>query len=459
MHPYLQEVNNKVRGPVLNIGTGINNGNPAFDIKPEFSSEESNLDSRKLPALHVREPRTSFTTALSGTPYSLSRSVARITSVDGTSWDYWNGTAWVNIDTLTASADACQVNFATYTILVNGTDEFDWDGTTTTTSLTDMPAGMTRLAVHANRVYAVSSSDYLLYYSALGDHTDWTTANDAGDITIETANGENSVTVHTYSDHIIYFKEHSLHELFGTGPTNYTMQTLSDRIGCVAPRTVKEVQGYLFWLGEEGVYIYSGGTSPQLLSYPWIQDYIDDIDWTNIADACAGTDGDRYYLCLPVGSNARINLTYDVNNSVWHVEDTTNFVEFVEFDGDLYGMGSDKQIKKMISTAGETINWTWTSKKFLNSYLSNKHTIHSLYALVDLPTGSELKCAIKSENGSFTDVKTFTASASVQNQMIYVPITVAFASNWYQIKFYGTGPCTIYRIELGQRIRGDSYNA
>lgn len=458
MLSYLAPLRYKVRTLHTNIGAGINNGYPPFDIKAKYSTEEANLDSREYPVLNVRAPRSSYGDDLAGTQYGLSkRETTYVTVVDGTAWKYWNETTWADIKTLTVSADASQIDYMDKTILVNGTDMVYWNGSSTTGTVATMPP-VDYLAVHANRIYAGYSGSSTMYYNALRIYNDWTTANDAGEIEIETRDGENCTGVIEYNDHIIYFKEHSCHELFGTGPINYTFQTLSDTIGCIAPRSIKEVQGTLFWLGAEGIYAYNGGTTPKLISYPYIQNDIDNIDTSNISKACAGTDGDRYYLCFSVDSNARIVITYDIKNKSWHIEDTANFIEFVEFDSELYGMQSDGQVKKMIGTAGESISWKWISKRYLNDYPSNKQSVRNIYIILTLPSGSALKCAVKTKEGSFVDVQTFSTSANIQLQQIKIPLTVAQNTPWYQIKFYGTKECTIHRFEIQTRIRSDSYN-
>jgi len=340
--------------------------------------------------------------------------------------------------------------------LANGTDGKYWDGTSGTGDIATFPTGIDKLAVTSTRVLGAKSTDDVLYISALGKYNDWTTADDAGEIQMYTETGEFGSGLTYYNDHPIYFKKHAMFEIYGTGPNTFNAQMISDRIGCVAHRSIKEVQGYLFWLGEEGIYMYGGGTTPQLISYPFVEGTIDTIDWTNVADACAGTDGDRYYLCLPVGSNTRQIITYDVKMQSWHLEDTSNFVQFVEFNGDLYGMGSDGQIKKMIGSAGETITHYWVSKRFSNRP-SDKQSVRNIYVRLTLPTGSALKCAVKTNEGAFVDVKTFSTSTDIQNQQIRIPLTVAQNADWYQIKFYGTGACIIYSFEVQSRIRGNTY--
>jgi hypothetical protein len=184
---------------------------------------------------------------------------------------------------------------------------------------------------------------------------------------------------------------------------------------------------------------------------------MDNIDASNISEACAGTDGERYYLCLPVGSNARQVITYDVKTDAWHLEDSKHFVDFVNLNGILYGMGADKQIYEMVGDGEENIPWYLETKKF-NDFPSAKHSVRNLYIVMTLPTGSSMKCAVKTEEGSYVDIRTFSVDANINLQRVQIPLTSAQNTPWYQIKLYGTGPCTIYKLEIQSRIRSDSYN-
>lgn len=465
--PKLQPLPYKTSKVLFPVGFGVNNGYSELDIKSGYSSDESNLDSREYPSLHVRTTRKNFSDDLAGTIYGLGkRNDDNLIAVDGTVGKYWTGSAWSNIWTGLTAANAEISNFNDYTILVNGTDNKYWDGASDTGDLADMPAS-NYIAVHANRMYSASNSTNVLSFSALNDHTDWTTANDAGSITIDEGQvGGNASGLVAYANHIIYFKNSSMHELYGTGPLNYRFQTISDRIGCVSHRTIVEVHGILFWLGYEGVYWYTGGTAPSLISSPYIQSYIDNLDTSNLTKACAGTDGDRYYLCLPQTGGTFIVLTCDIEKAmqenfkqvIWHVEDTTEFKQFETLQRTLYGMPTNGQMLKMVDSTGtETIAWSYETGKKILDYPSTKTNLRHVYIVGTIPTGTTAKLAIKTNEGSYTDIQTLSTSSSKQRIRVIVPKEKVHNANWFQLKLYGSGSATINRIEMQVRLRRDSY--
>ena len=173
-------------------------------------------------------------------------------------WKRWSGTEWVDVKTGLTSSRANLIDFTTgttkYTILTNGTNRYSWDGTTAT-ELTAFPSTKI-VAVHKGRIYALVGRE--LKFSALNIINDWTTANDAGNITITNAKSD-GVAVIEYADHIVALTGSSMHELHGTGPHNYQLIDISED-GCIAERTLIDHNGILYWLDEGEFKAYTGGT-------------------------------------------------------------------------------------------------------------------------------------------------------------------------------------------------------
>ena len=454
---YMRALNYKIDTIKVEIGDGVNNGLPLFDVKETEATDMQNLDSRKYPAMHVRTPRKDYTTALTTIRHLGRRKNDYLIVVDDTVWKYWNG-AWVNILTGLTAADAESIDFMDKTILVNGTDAKYWDGSTSG-NVTGMPASHF-VTVHANRIYAANKTNQNLNFSALRKYNDWTTANDSGQVVVETRDGEFCSGLTAFANHVMYFKEHSIHELYGTGPYNYSMQVLSNEYGCISHRSIKEVDGKLLWLSYKGVYLYTGGTAPQLISTPWVKGYIDRLDITNRAKACAGTDGIRYYLCLPIDSGSRVLLVYDTVVQQWHVEDSINIIEFTEMNNILYG-STGTQIKNMVDSTGtEAISWYRIWRPDIDGSLSMKKEWDSIYFLCSLPSGSTLNCYLSNdaEGENWTLVKSFTAQSNIQNVEVDIPLTIGQGVDYARIKLSGTGSCTVFAMEKRLRVQKGSYN-
>jgi hypothetical protein len=461
MLPKLKALHRKAVPLQATLGEGVNNGIPDFNIGINESSDESNLDSREYPSMSVRLPRSNYADALTANLYHLGKHEnTYITAVDGNTWKYWNGTAWVTILTGLAGAyNAESIDFMDKVILVNGTDNKYWDGSTSSGDVATMP-DCDFLAVHDNRIYAASKINNALSFSSLRIYNDWTTANDAGEQYVDTEDGEFASGLASFADHIVYFKKHSMHELYGSGPLDYSFQTISEQIGCLSHRSIIEIKGILYWLGKEGIYAYGGGTVPGIISDPNVEGTFENVDFANADKACAGTDGKIYYINLPMIGGTYLTITYDTEERLWHIQDTVQFSQFVYFNYKMYGLAtSTKIVQLMIDEDGtEVVSWNKETMRFLLDSPSLKKHLAYIYVLFSLPTASTFKIAISTEDGTYIDAKTYTADADLQNIRIPIPVSSAHFCDWYKLKFYGTGPCTIHRVEMELRAKGSEYS-
>lgn len=442
--PRLRELPYKSKPYIKYLGGGVNNGVSGFDVKDNEATEMSNMQSGAFPAAKVRFPRT-LIAALTGTGRHLGRWLDDyLTVVDGTTWKYWDGEEFQTIGTLSGTGNACSVNFMDSVYLVNGTDKKAWDGTTLS-NVSDMPDGIKYLAVHANRIYGAKGTS--LYFCGLRLPEDWSTAGDAGEIKVETPDGDEATAVWTYANHVIYFTENSMHELYGTGPANYSFQTVSNSIGCVNYRTIKEVNGVLYFLGKDGVYAYNGGTLPKLISDN-IKEYVADMDVTT---ACAGVYNETYYLYIGTV------LTY--YKGMWNVEDDLEVNEFVNLNGTLYGL-TENGIENMVDPSGEEeIAWEWVSKWFSFDNAGSTKFVKNVYVVCDIPTGGSITVSITDDvkGDTYTGIGTIAVSSSIQNQKIILASNAVYNSDWFKIKLSGTGVCTIHAIEMQVRLKSSNY--
>jgi hypothetical protein len=109
-----------------------------------------------------------------------------------------------------------------------------------------------------NRLFAAGnrSEPNTLYYSEVGDPTYWKTTNalnviqDSGDII---------TALFEYHGAMLVFKKNSIYAWFGVDPTSDAVfQKLNVHTGTVAPKSICNVEGKLFFLGMDGVYALNG---------------------------------------------------------------------------------------------------------------------------------------------------------------------------------------------------------
>lgn len=106
----------------------------------------------------------------------------------------------------------------------------------------------------------------------------------------------------TNGNRLLIFKEKSLYR--------YDTNTLYKVWGCpgtVSQRSVKDIEGWTLYWHSTGLWGYNGETS-KLLSRR-VQDLVEGVSTTQLADICAVTKGDHYYVYLGDIENSRKGLS------------------------------------------------------------------------------------------------------------------------------------------------------
>lgn len=445
MKPILRVPRYKVEpsAPIY-LGGGINTYGTPFNIKECEARDSRNVSSRLYPALSVRPGIASAFTAITA-PNSLGQRNNQYPHVqDGTTWKRWDGTAWQTVQGTLTSATGKFVEFATgttlYTILVNGTDKYSWDGTTSV-SLTAAPA--TKLyASHKGRLYALLGKQ--LKFSALNLITDWTTALDAGSISITNAKGDGTA-ITEYNDMVFVWTEQSFHKLLGTGPFNYELVDISDD-GCISDRSVVENGGVLYFMDYGLIKAYTG-SKPVKISHA-VKTFIDGINLTYKSKICAGKNGKYLYWAIPYGATENnIVFEYDTEFKIWNVHSLA-ISQFVTIGESCYGVSPTGVIYDMesgLTDNGTAIVWYYTTGALNRNNLKTK-TLGSIPIVFDLPIGSTMTLSVSAtiDSDDFVVVKTFTASAMEQRVDVYTDKIEG--AEWYRLKLSGTGPATVYYI-------------
>jgi len=449
------------------FGKGVNTYFTPFEIDENQLTDSFNMCADNMPAISVRPGRANYastflTTNLNGLGQ---RDNQYVHIVDGNTWKYWNPatTAYVTVTTSIGNGEGRFAEFATgntlYTLFLNSTERLAWDGTTAlpVSMTTNCPAG-DYITSHKGRIYAAKNK--ILFHSALQKTTDWVTAGDAGNITVTNARG-NITAIREYSDHIVVFTENSMHELYGTAPVDFTLQDVTNEIGCVSDKTLKELKGTLMWLDFEGIYAYVGA-KPKKISDA-VKFWIEGINLTYKSKCCAGVYKDKYYLAIPFGTSAtkpNILITYDMIRDAWHTEDC-DFVDFVTIANTLYGLRSTGQLVNMASgtvDASGDISWYFITKAFNESSIENKKVMTDITAVYSAASSGSMTIAYSTDADStaFTTLATstvFTYDGTETVSRIRLALTALQNVEWFRLKISGTAPATFHQLQRNVRIK------
>lgn len=462
MKPFLKKVTGRSQSAKLMFGGGVNTGNTPFTIGLNQGTYLRNVSARKFPALATTEGYTTYATALT-TPNGLGqRSNTVLHVVDGTVWKYWNAgtSAYVNVQTGLTNATAQFDEFyyadgTQITVMANGTEKYMWSGSGAATALTDAPATKIFVA-HKQRLYFGLAN--AITYSVLDDPTDYTTAGEGGSGLI-IANLQGGITaMRSFDNHIIIWGDYGMLQLFGTDVSDFSLNQIKGKVGCVTQRASVVADTRLFFLGRSGVYLYS--TEPVLISQD-ISTYIDDINWTYKSLICGGATKNYLYFSVPYGSaqtTNNITLVYDLEQNQWYVQDRA-YKDFVAFDGKLYGVnnsGTIYQLEYGTKWVTTNIDWDFITPAFAAEKIDRFVSLSAINLILDMPGGGRLQVLYSDdvegiETQDWHVITSVESSEFVKGVRVNVPMHNLYDKKFFRLRFTGSGECVIHFVQMDYR--------
>lgn len=440
---------------------GISTLDP-FSIEDNVMVVNKNISSKGYPTAAVREGYITLDGVSGKTAGLGAYKNERLVALIGGQCLSWSGSSWTTVASglntdKKWSFTNYKGNFADVSlIMANGVNPVKvYDGSSLT-DLANAPANMNYVVSHDNRLYGAVKNE--LHYSALRKATDWTTVDESGHLVIENNGGEEITGVVSGTGKIVVFMPHSIHELYGKGPHNYQMQVISEVTGCVSHHTAVLVNGILYFLSHDGIHRYGGGAAPRKDFSLQVQEYVDRVNVKAWSEAVAGTDGERYYISLPLDNSTVPNITleFDPRFNTWNVWDygfTPTAYGWIE-DRIFVGAVESRVVEMGGATdAGNPTPFLLQTKPFSFNSLAANNRLYRLWVVADIPQGASLTISIsnKKDGNDWMAVKTLTANADLTNEPIIIPVTMSVFANWVRIKLEGHGKVVIHEITRQER--------
>jgi len=161
----------------------------------------------------------------------------------------------------------------------NGSDPiFTWDESNTkqilngTKGLPNVPR-FKYIAYHQGRIFGLNTSGNTssLDFSAPAstdsvaispDHQlAWPVTNR---LFVDNGDGDDGTGLFVFKGQLYIFKERSIHILFGTNTSNYITRKINAQVGAVSQDTIAELDGFVYFLGKDGIYKFDGGNTQRI---------------------------------------------------------------------------------------------------------------------------------------------------------------------------------------------------
>ena len=182
-----------------------------------------------------------------------------------------------------------------------------------------------------NRVWGCSNKENVIYACKLGDPTNWFSYRGiAADSYAVTVGSDGAFTgAATCMGYALFFKENTLHKLYGSKPSDFQLSSLRCRgVARNAARSLCVLNETLYYLSPDGVMAWDGSIPAKVSAA------LDAGRLANVKQAVGGALDGRYYLHVSRENEVRL-LVYDTERGLWHEEDVCSF-EMASTGGQLY---------------------------------------------------------------------------------------------------------------------------
>ena len=182
-----------------------------------------------------------------------------------------------------------------------------------------------------NRVWGCSNKENVIYACKLGDPTNWFSYRGiAADSYAVTVGSDGPFTgAATCMGYALFFKENTLHKLYGSKPSDFQLSSLRCRgVARNAARSLCVLNETLYYLSPDGVMAWDGSIPAKVSAA------LDAGRLANVKEAVGGALDGRYYLHVSRENEVRL-LVYDTERGLWHEEDVCSF-EMASTGGQLY---------------------------------------------------------------------------------------------------------------------------
>ena len=289
--------------------------------------------------------------------------------------------------------------------------------------------------VAENRLWGCSSKNHEIYASALGNPTNFYnyegTADSSYAATI--ANDGDFTGAITYLGYIMFFKENSVHKVYGSKPSNFQItegQLRGVARGCA--RSMQIVNEVLYYKSTSGIMSFQGA----------LPDEVGDVIEDGYTVAEAGTVGNKYYISMEKDGEYHL-FVYDARLGVWHREDNTQARWFTK-DGDKLYYLDGNTVKTIEGGDLEVVEWSADTSDF--SYqIADAKFVSRVSIRAEVPWGSALEVWIDYDSlGVWQRLK--SVGGKTKN-IINLPL-IPRRCDHFKLRFCGYGEAAVHDMTI-----------
>lgn len=234
-----------------------------------------------------------------------------------------------------------------------------------------------------------------------------------------------------YSNYICFFKENLIHKLYGTKPSDFRVITSPvPGVQSGSEKSIKNVNGTLFYKGLNGVYAYGGGT-PELIS--------SNFGTKRFTDAVAESDGERYYVSMKEGEKWGLYV-FDLATKTWLREDDTHALDMAVCDNKVHILTDDGELSIVDrGSIDEASEWSVTFCPF-NETINEKKVYSKFHLRLDL--GEKAWLCVEIKRDTDTKWQTVFTTHNERERTVSIPVMPTRCDS-VEIRLSGKGKCIL----------------
>lgn len=242
----------------------------------------------------------------------------------------------------------------------------------------------------------------------------------------------------THMGYPLFFKENSLHKVYGAFPSNFQIQTTACRgVQLGSSKSLVIVNEVLFYLSRSGICAYDGSLPVEMSQK---------LGNTQYHNAVAGTLNNKYYVSMADNKNLYHLFVFDSAKGLWHKEDDTQVVQFCNCQGELYYI--DKKTQKIKTVLGKgnlekkPVSWL-AETGVLSTDTPNKKYIYRLNVRMSLDLNTVVRMYIQYDSqGDWEQV----VSVKATNLRTFTLPIKPKRCDHLRLRIVGEGEAKIYSI-------------
>lgn len=307
-----------------------------------------------------------------------------------------------------------------------------------------------------NRVWGCNSEENVIYACKLGDPTNWYSYRGiASDSYAVTVGSDGAFTgAASCMGYVIFFKENTMHKIFGTKPADYQTTTLQCRgtaKGAAASLCV--INETLYYLSRDGVMTWDGSL-PGKISVNLGRDSM-----ASCVKAVGGALDGRYYLYIrqaagALARNAQTGrmLVYDSERGVWHEEDgealamaSTGRQLYFWDGGGIWAVDPSREMDwPEVEGTEEKVSFDWQSGEIGQDMPEDKY-LSRVSVRLDAEGKTEVTLAVKYDREDWQEIGHRNLSKKGGRvDLVFVPRR----HDLFRLRITGTGQLTVRSIAM-----------